>query len=321
MRNNSIIDEGRRVIRQEANACMSLEKRIGREFVKAIKTLLSCKGRVIVTGVGKSGIVGQKIAATLTSTGTPAFFLHPVEALHGDLGIVSEDDCVIVISKSGETDELYELLPAFKRMGLNIIALTGERNSTLADAADIILDVSVKEEACSYNLIPTSSTTIAMAMGDAIALALFSKRAYKLEDLAPIHPGGKIGKKLLWVADLMLSGKDVPIISTDVSMKEAVLEMTSKRGITSVVDKKGKLVGVITDGDLRRLVEKRENVFPIPVIEVMTRSPKTITKEKLAISAAKLMETYRITALIVIDNTKKPIGVIHLHDIMKAWVV
>ena len=274
----SIIQEGKRVIRGEAMAVAALAPRIGLGFQRAVRTILATRGRVIVTGMGKSGLVGQKIAATLTSTGTPAFFLHPVEALHGDLGIVEEDGVVLLLSKSGETEELSTLVAAFKRLGVPIIGILGRPDSPLGKACDIILDVSVEEEACPHDLTPTTSTTAALSMGDALSLALLKERKFSPEDFALLHPAGNLGKRLtLRVKDLMLTGKDLPITPLRATMKDAILEMTAKRGITSIVDGKGKLVGVVTDGDLRRLVEKRREVFSIPVAEVMNRTPKTVS--------------------------------------------
>lgn len=318
----TIIREGKRVIRDEAEAVAGLAPRIGACFQRAVETILRAKGRVIVTGMGKSGIIGQKIAATLTSTGTPAFFLHPVEALHGDLGIVEEDGAVLLLSKSGETEELITLIAAFKRLGVPIIGILGAPDSALGKACDIVLDASVQEEACPHDLTPTTSTTVALALGDALALALLGERKFSPQDFALLHPAGNLGKRLtLRVKDLMLTGGDVPVIPLGATMKEAVLEMTAKRGITSITDEKGKLAGVITDGDLRRLVEKKGEIFPIPVVEVMNRTPKTITPEELAASAARLLEKHRITALIVIDRRRRPVGIIHLHDIMRAGVI
>ncbi len=303
-------------------AVAALAPRIGLGFQRAVRTILATRGRVIVTGMGKSGLVGQKIAATLTSTGTPAFFLHPVEALHGDLGIVEEDGVVLLLSKSGETEELSTLVAAFKRLGVPIIGILGRPDSPLGKACDIILDVSVEEEACPHDLTPTTSTTAALAMGDALSLALLKERKFSPEDFALLHPAGNLGKRLtLRVRDLMLTGKDLPITPLRATMKDAILEMTAKRGITSIVDGKGKLVGVVTDGDLRRLVEKCGEVFSIPVAEVMNRTPKTISSEELAAGAVRLLEKHRITALIVADPHRKPIGIIHLHDIMRAGVI
>jgi arabinose-5-phosphate isomerase len=272
--------------------------------------------------VGKSGLIGQKIAATLTSTGTPAIFLHPTDALHGDLGIVSKRDVAIIISKSGGTDELCELLSVLKRTGVRIIALLGTLGTPLAGQSDVVLDVAVSEEACPHDLVPTSSTTAALAMGDALAIALLDQRDFTPEDFACFHPGGGLGKKLLLrVSDLMLTGTDVPSIPAGSTMKEAVIEMTAKRGVTAVTDAEGRLAGVITDGDLKRLLAKSENIFALPAAEVMNKSPKTIDQDQLAVKAATVMQEHRVTSLLIVDKDKRPAGIIHLHDIMQAGVL
>ena len=318
-----IIEKAKEVIRKEAEAILNLEKKINSEFQKAVEMVLRCKGRVIVTGMGKSGLIGKKIAATLTSTGTAAIFLHPVEGLHGDLGLVRRDDVVIAITKSGETEELQQLFPLFKRLGVPIISLTGNPKSPAAEKSDVVIDVSVDEEACPNNLVPTSSTTAALVMGDALAIALLEERHFSAEDFALLHPGGYLGKRLLLkVKDIMHTGTDIPIVSEDANMKEVILEMTSKRfGTTTVVNEKKELVGIFTDGDLRRLVEKTEEIFKLKAREVMTRNPKTISEEELAAKALNRMEFYNITCLIVPDGKKEPIGILHLHDLLKAGVV
>ena len=318
-----IIEKAKEVIRKEAEAVLNLEKKINSEFQKAVEMVLKCKGRVIVTGMGKSGLIGKKIAATLASTGTSAIFLHPVEGLHGDLGIVRRDDVVIAITKSGETEELQQLFPLFKRLGVPIISLTGNPKSPAAEKSDVVIDVSVDEEACPNNLVPTSSTTAALVMGDALAIALLEERHFSAEDFALLHPGGYLGKRLLLkVKDIMHTGTDIPIISEDANMKEVILEMTSKRfGATTVVNEKKELTGIFTDGDLRRLVEKTEEIFKLKAREVMTRNPKTISEEELAAKALNRMEFYNITCLIVPDWKKEPIGILHLHDLLKAGVV
>ncbi|MCJ7497711.1 MAG: KpsF/GutQ family sugar-phosphate isomerase [candidate division Zixibacteria bacterium] len=318
-----IIEKAKEVIRKEAEAILNLEKKINSEFQKAVEMVLRCKGRVIVTGMGKSGLIGKKIAATLASTGTSAIFLHPVEGLHGDLGIVRRDDVVIAITKSGETEELQQLFPLFKRLGVPIISLTGNPKSPAAEKSDVVIDVSVDEEACPNNLVPTSSTTAALVMGDALAIALLEERHFSAEDFALLHPGGYLGKRLLLkVKDIMHTGTDIPIISEDANMKEVILEMTSKRfGATTIVNEKKELVGIFTDGDLRRLVEKTEEIFKLKAREVMTRNPKTISEEELAAKAINRMEFYNITCLIVADGKKEPIGILHLHDLLKAGVV
>lgn len=318
-----IIEKAKEVIRKEAEAILNLEKKINSEFQKAVELILKCRGRVIVTGIGKSGIIGKKIAATLTSTGTAAFFLHPVEGLHGDLGLVRRDDVVIAITKSGETEELQQLFPLFKRLGVPIISLTGSPGSQTAEKSDVVIDVSVDEEACPNNLVPTSSTTAALVMGDALAIALLEERHFSAEDFALLHPGGYLGKRLLLkVKDVMHTGASIPMVSEDANMKEVILEMTSKRfGATTVVNDKKELVGIFTDGDLRRLVERTEEIFKLKAREVMIRNPKTIEEEALAAKALNRMEFYNITCLIVPNGNKEPIGILHLHDLLKAGVV
>ena len=320
--NRSVVALGRKVIRTEAQALSDLANRLNGNFDQAVDILFNVKRKVIVTGVGKSGLIGQKIAATLTSTGTPAFFLHPTDALHGDLGLVRKGDAAIIISKSGETDELYELLSVLKRVGVKIIALLGKLDSPLSGLADVVLDVSVKEEACPHDLVPTSSTTAALAMGDALAIALLDRRNFSPDDFACFHPGGGLGKRLLLkVSDLMLTGQDVPVVRLGAGMKEAILEMTAKRGVTSVVDEKGRLAGIITDGDLKRLLAKTNDIFALKVDEVIGRNPKTVDQDRLAVKAAKMMEDYRVTSLLVVDKDSRPVGIIHLHDIMQAGVL
>ena len=317
-----IVSLGKKAIRIEAQALTELSHRIDRSFAAAVDLLHSARGKAIVTGMGKSGLIGQKIAATLTSTGTPAIFLHPTDALHGDLGIVSKGDVAIIISKSGETDELFEVLSLLKRAGVKIIALSGKPDSPLAAQADVVLDVSVKEEACPHDLVPTSSTTASLAMGDALAIALLEQRGFTPEDFAGLHPGGGLGKRLLLkVSDLMLSGKDVPRVGKDAGMKEAIIEMTAKRGVTSVVDDEGRLLGIITDGDLKRLLARTEDIFSLKASEVSIKNPKTIDPNQLAVKAAKVMEECRVTSLLVVDKDKRPVGIIHLHDIMQAGVL
>ncbi len=317
-----IIKKAKEVVKKEAKGLLSLEKRIGSNFVKAVDAIFNCQGKVIVSGIGKSGIIGRKIAATLSSTGTPAFHLHPTEGMHGDVGLVTKHDVVIAISKSGETEELFRLIPSLRKIGTFIIAFTGNLQSTLAKQSDVVLDISVDEEACPYNLVPTTSTAVTLALGDALALCLFHLNNLKPKDFALFHPGGNIGKKLLTrVEDVMLTGSYIPIVTLKASMKETILEMTSKRGITTVVDNKGKLKGVVTDGDLRRLLEKRSDIFTLSAGEVMTRKPRTTKKDELAIKAVKAMETYGITSMPVVNSAKKPIGIIHLHDLMRLGIV
>ncbi len=318
-----IREKAKEVIRKEAKAVAHLEKKIDESFVKAVELILKCKGRVIVTGIGKSGIIGKKIAATLTSTGTAAFFLHPTEGIHGDLGMVRKNDVVIAITKSGGADEVYQLIPLFKRLGVPIIAFTGNLNSPVAEKSDVVIDVSVDQEACPYNLIPTSSTTAALVMGDALAIALLEERHFSSEDFALLHPGGNLGRRLiLKVSDIMHTGDQIPTVSEETNMKEVILEMTSKRlGTTTVVNQKGELVGIFTDGDLRRLVERTDEIFSLKARQVMTENPKTIDSDELAAKALNLMESYSITSLIIANGKREPIGIVHLHDILKAGVV
>ena len=318
------IEGARQVIREEAQAVARLVDRIGPEFEKAVEIILNCRGRVIVTGMGKSGLIGRKIAATLTSTGTGAIFLHPAEGMHGDLGIVQRNDCIIAISKSGETDEFYLLLPVFKRLGVPIIAITGGVTSPLAQKSEVVLDVSVDQEACPNNLAPTCSTTASLVMGDALAVTLLLKRGFSQDDFAFLHPGGNLGRKLiLKVVDVMHTEAEVPIVSETANMKETILEMTSKRlGVTTVVDNGGCLTGIITDGDLRRLVERTDDrVFSLTAGDAMTHQPKTISGDALTAEALNVMEQHSITSLIITDGAKNPVGIVHLHDLLKSGIV
>lgn len=323
--NKDLIKIAKRTLKVEAEAIKSLMTRINNDFNTAVDLIYRCKGKVVVTGIGKSGLIGQKIASTLTGTGTPAFFLHPAEGIHGDLGILSKNDIVIAISNSGETEEILKLLPSIKRLGIKLIAMTGGLKSNLAKAADVVLDTSVKEEACPLNLAPTASTTATLALGDALAVALLELRGFKEEDFALIHPGGALGKKLLLrVSDLMHTGSEIPLVKTNTRMKDVLLEMTSKRfGITGVLNDAGELIGVITDGDLRRALEKYPDIMERTSAEIMTTSPKKIEKTALAAKALKIMEEYSITCLFVYENNKDniPIGIIHLHDLLRAGVV
>ncbi|MEW6410271.1 MAG: KpsF/GutQ family sugar-phosphate isomerase [Nitrospirota bacterium] len=318
-----IIEDAKKVLRIEADAIASLIERVNENFVKAVEAIYSCKGKVVVTGMGKSGIIGKKIAATLASTGTPAFFLHPAEGIHGDIGMVARGDVVIAISNSGETEELNRIVPVIKRLDIKLISFTGASESSLAKVSDIVIDVSVKEEACPMGLVPTASTTATLAMGDALVVALLEKRGIKEEDFAFFHPGGSLGKKLLLtVGDLMHTGKSIPVVYVDTPVKDAIFEISSKRlGITCVIDRRGELRGVITDGDLRRLIEKDINLLNEVTEKVMTKNPKIIQKDALAAKAVAVMEQYSITSLIIVDEEEKPEGIIHLHDLLKAGVV
>jgi arabinose-5-phosphate isomerase len=292
------------------------------EFERAVELIFAAQGRVVVTGMGKSGIICQKIAATMASTGTPAFFLHPAEGIHGDLGMIMRGDVVIAVSHSGETDEVLRILPIIKRLGAQLVAMSGNRNSTLAKAGDVFLDIAIKEEACPLGLAPTASTTATLAMGDALAVALLLKRGFRAEDFALFHPGGSLGKKLLLkVEDLMHKGNAIPLVTTDTLMREALFEITSKGlGIVGVVDEKGCLAGVITDGDLRRALEKGVDIINMEAGLLMVRNPKRIVSSELAAKALQRMELYSITSLFVFENDcgEKPVGIIHLHDLLKA---
>src|SRR5512135_778713 len=300
-------DQAKRVLKIEADAVAALIERIDERFERAVEMILDCKGRVVVTGMGKSGLIGKKIAATLASTGTPALFLHPAEGIHGDLGMVTRGDTVIALSNSGETEEISRMLPSLKRLGIGIIALTGNPESTLAKNSDVVINVGVKEEACPLGLAPTASTTAALAMGDALAVALLDKRGFREEDFACFHPGGALGRKLLLrVRDLMHIGDDVPVVTATTLIKDAIYEISSKKmGITSVVDGAGKLIGVISDGDLRRWMEKTEktgeNLLTKKAEDIMTKKPKIANKEALAAEAVVIMEKNSITCLIVAD--------------------
>lgn len=320
-------EQAKRVLKIEADAVAALIGRIDESFEQAIDIILGCRGRVVVTGMGKSGLIGKKIAATLISTGTPAQFLHPAEGIHGDLGMVTRGDMVIAISNSGETEEIAKMLPSFKRLGIKIIALTGNLKSTLAKNSDVVIDVGVQEEACPLGLAPTASTTATLAMGDALAVALLDKRGFNEKDFASFHPGGTLGKRLLLrVADLMHTGAAIPMVSEETVIKDAIYEISSKKmGMTSVLRADGRLVGVISDGDLRRWMEKTEKtgekLLSKKTGEVMTRNPRIISKDALAAEAVAIMEKHSITCLIITDHEKKPEGVIHLHDLLKAGVV
>jgi arabinose-5-phosphate isomerase len=321
---DSIIDIARKVLKTEAEAVNAMIDKLGSNFEKAVEIIYQSKGRVVVTGMGKSGLVGKKIAATLASTGTPAFSLHPAEATHGDLGMVTSDDIIIAISNSGETEEIIELIPFLKRFNVHLISVTGNPESSLSKAADVTLDVSVKEEACPFGIVPTASTTATMAMGDALAVALLMRRGFKEQDFAFFHPGGKIGKKFfIKVKDIMYTGDKIPRVTIKTPMSKTVIEMSSKRlGHTIVFDDNNKVTGVITDGDLRRGIEKWSGkLFEMTAGEVMTKSPKTISEEELAAKALSIMEGNSITALVVTDKDGRVVGIIHLHDILRQGIV
>lgn len=321
--NRSIIDVARDVLRTEAEAVSALIGRLDSNFEKAVEAVYSSRGRMVVTGMGKSGIIGKKIASTLSSTGTPAIFLHPAEAGHGDLGMVTAEDSMIAISNSGETEEILRLVPFLKRFNVTLISMT-RPDSTLAKASDIVLDVSVDEEACPLGVVPTASTTAALAMGDALTVALIIKRGFREEDFAVFHPNGSLGKKLLVrVKDLMHMGRDIPVVSLRTPMSDTTIEMSSKRlGMTMVCDDNGRIAGIITDGDLRRGLQRwGAGLFGMRAEEVMTKNPRTISSEDLAARALAFMEAHSITSLIVPDDEQRPLGVIHLHDILRKGIV
>ena len=322
-RDSAMLQEGKRVLAIEARAVQVLIDRLDERFVQAVDVLYQCKGKVIVSGMGKSGLIGQKIAATLASTGTPSFFLHPAEGVHGDLGMVARRDAMIAISNSGETQEVLQLLPFVKRMNLPVVALTGRTTSTLGKISDVVLDISVSEEACPMGLAPTASTTATLAMGDALALALLRKRGFKQEDFAQFHPGGTLGRRLLVkVKDLMHGGNDVPRIGADASGSDAILEMTAKKlGMTTVLNETGLLMGIITDGDLRRFIQHGGDFTRVTAADLASRNPKTIGPDELATKAVGLMEQHSITALVVVDRQHRLTGVIHLHDLLKHGIV
>ncbi len=321
------IEIGKRVLSIEAKAIEDLIGRLNNDFSEAVDLLYNCKGRVVVTGMGKSGLIGKKISATFASTGTPSFFLHPAEGIHGDIGMVMKDDVILAISNSGETDEIVALLPAFKRMNLRLICLTGRYVSTLSKNSDIVLDVSVKEEACPMNIVPTASTTVTLAMGDALAIALLEKRGFKEDDFALFHPGGMLGKRLfLKVEDIMHKIPDVPAVNENSYMKDVICEMTSRKlGMSTVVDNDKKFLGIITDGDLRRLLERwtgmEKDLFKLTAKEVMTKNPKVISKNALAVTALKMMEDHSITSLVILNEDRTVQGVIHLHDLLRKGIV
>lgn len=319
MNREQIISKGKEVVQIESEAVKNLVDGIDESFAKAVEHIFNSNGRVVFTGMGKSGLIARKIVATLNSTGTAAIFMHPTDALHGDLGMVRSDDTVILISKSGNTEELLNLVPMFKRIGVTIIGMLGESESKLARECDLILNVSVKEEACPHDLAPTSSTTTALVMGDALAIALLEVRGFTAEDFAFLHPGGSLGKRLsLKISEIMIGGKDIPCVKENTSLKDSILEITSKRlGVTCVLNDQGTLAGIITDGDLRRLLEKSLDLRNFVAADVMTKKPKTITKELLASFALQQMEQYNITSLIVLDKEKRPEGIVHLHDLVK----
>jgi len=315
-----LIERGRRVLRLEREALGEVERRLGDDFARAVELIASSEGRVIVSGVGKSGIIARKIAATLTSTGTPATFLHPVEGLHGDLGIVGPADVVILLSKSGETQELFPLIEQLKRLGVHLVAISGDRDSQLAKQADAVLDTWVSEEACPHDLAPTTSTTAALAMGDALAVALLERKGFRREDFARLHPGGALGKRLLTrVRDLMVTDK-LPTVPREATMREAVVVLAERRGTVAVIGPDRKVLGVITAGDLTRLMERETDFLSVPVAKVMNPAPKTVADDELASAAVFKMEQHGIMAMPVLDAQQRLCGMVHLHDLMRAGV-
>jgi arabinose-5-phosphate isomerase len=313
----------RKVLEIEAEAIRELIPRLNGTFERAVDILFACGGRVVTTGMGKSGFIAQKLSATLSSTGTPSLFLHPAEAIHGDLGRIVKGDVVVAISHSGETDEIVALLPTIRRLGAPLVALTGVPSSALATVADAHLDVSIRQEACPLGLAPTASTTAALAMGDALAMALVEKRGFTVDDFADLHPGGKLGRRLLRVEDAMHTGDAIPRVGPRVPLQNVLFEMTQKRlGMTTVVDDRNTLLGVISDGDLRRLMEKYgAGVLGVPADQGMTRTPRTIGRREIATRALDVMESNRITSLVVVDPERKVEGVVHLHDLWKTEMV
>jgi arabinose-5-phosphate isomerase len=320
----NIIEVARNTLQVEADAVLALQDRIGDEFCRAVELILSCQGRLVISGMGKSGLICQKIAATMASTGTPAFFLHPAEGIHGDLGMLMKGDVVLAVSNSGETEEVVRILPVIKRLGVKLIAMSGNPESTLSKAGDVSLDISVGQEACPLGLAPTASTTATLAMGDALAVALLQEKNFRAEDFALFHPGGALGKRLLLrVEDLMHSGDAIPLVSMATTVKDALFEITNKKlGITGVVNDNDGLVGVFTDGDLRRCLEDERSLDHL-MAQVMSQNPKRVLRSNLAAKALQLMEEFSITSLFVFEqeNDAKPVGIIHLHDLLKAGVV
>lgn len=322
MKPDALLKRAADVLRIESDGILSIIDHLDDSFVRAVELMRTCRGKVVVTGLGKSGLICQKIAATLASTGTPSFFLHAGDAVHGDLGMVRADDVIVAVSNSGETDEILKLLPHFKLHGIKLIVMTGNPDSTLAKAGDAVLNVRVQEEACPLGLAPTASTTAALAMGDALAVVLLEEKGFNEGDFALRHPGGTLGRRLLLrVEDLMFRGEQLPLVRQETLVKDALFEITSKRlGVTGVVDAEGKLVGIITDGDLRRGLERRGQILDLKAKDLMTRNPKTIPADTMATEAMAVMERNSITSLFVLDHGKQPLGVVHLHDLVKAGI-
>ncbi|MEJ2143422.1 MAG: KpsF/GutQ family sugar-phosphate isomerase [Gammaproteobacteria bacterium] len=324
MNDINIKELARAVIENEAKAVSDLLDRIGSDFIHACEYMYDCRGRIVVLGMGKSGHIGDKIAATLASTGSPAFFVHPGEASHGDMGMITRDDVVLALSNSGETSEILTILPLIKRLAVPLIALTGNPGSTLARAANAHLDVSVEKEACPLGLAPTSSTTAALVMGDALAVSLLEKRGFTADDFAFSHPGGALGRRLLLhIEDIMHTGDTIPIVSIKASLSEALLEMTKKGlGMTAIVDENGKMAGIFTDGDLRRVLDHGEvNVHETNIADVMTKNCKVAQSRQLAAEILRMMEEFKINSLIIVDENRKPVGAMNMHDLLRAGVV
>lgn len=321
--NQHYLQSAKRVIEIEAEAITALANRLGDNFVTACTILHKCSGKVVVCGMGKSGHIGNKIAATLASTGTPAFFMHPGEANHGDLGMLGKDDVLLAISNSGETAELVNLLPIVKRLNVPVIAMTNSASSSLGQHADVVIDISVEKEACSLGLAPTSSTTVTLVMGDALAVALLDRKGFTPDDFALSHPGGSLGRKLLLkVSDIMLTGDDLPLVNINAAVADALMEISQKGlGMTGIVDEDKVLVGVFTDGDLRRILDARLDIHTAKVAQVMTRGGKTTRPQLLAVEALNLMETHKISALMVTDDARKPVGAFNMHMLLKAGVL
>ena len=312
----------RKVLQTEADAILALIDRLDERFERAIRLLLDCRGRVIVTGMGKSGIICRKIAATLSSTGTPAVFLHPAEAIHGDLGVLQADDVIVALSHSGETDEVLRLLETIKRLGARLITITGEPQSTLGKVADVTLDCHVSQEACPLNLVPTASTTAALALGDALAMTLLVAKGFRQEDFASLHPGGKLGKRLMRAEQLMAAGEAAPIVRTGDAMREVIYEISRKQlGMSCVIDGADRLVGIITDGDLRRHMADAPNLLDRRAEDVMTRNPITIARDTLAVEVLNTLERRKITSVVVVDEDQKVLGVVHLHDLWRTEMI
>lgn len=318
---SSIIEIAKKVIDIELETIINLKESLNSSFVKAIEILGNCKGKVILIGIGKSGHIARKISSTLSSTGTPSIFLHPSEAIHGDLGMIDRNDVIIILSNSGETDEIINIIPYIKFLKVPIICITGNPESTIAKNSDVVIDIKVKREACPFNLSPTSSTTAQIILGDAIAVVLMEMKGFSKEQFAKLHPGGIIGKRLKKVHEIMHKGEKIPIVYEDMSIRDAIIEITSKGfGATAVLSRNGELVGIITDGDLRRYVERKGDLNNGSVKLAMTTSPKTINYEDSVADALNLMEKYKITVLLVLDDSNKLVGIVHLHDILRAGI-